>query len=252
MKFLETCPKNIKLGYVVNGKRKGVDFTLYDGISVYLAEQPRFIDCENYDNYIRKKYLDDKVQKKYVSKLSEKIMKSENGDNRARAAVSIVQNIPYADNDTLKDMRYPYEVLLDFKGVCSEKSLLLAYLLRDIGFCTALFIFEKENHASVGIKCPEKYSFKNSGYCFVETNSPSIITDSQKEYEIGCLESAPRIIKICDGRQMETIGIDYRDAIEMNYLKKMFENSYKFNNNHANRIRKLAVTYGIDISKYDF
>lgn len=250
MIFLETDPKKIKLDYVIGGTERGFDFTLYGGITTYLSQQPRYADHEEVDEIIRKKYLNNRVQKQYIKKLAGKIIKSETGDDRARAAVNLVQKIPYDHAFLLEnDCRYPYEVLWDERGVCEEKSLLLANILRELGFSTALINFEK--HMAIGIKCREKYSFKNSGYCFVETNDPSIITDSQKDYEDSILESEPEIIKICGGRRFETVGTEYRDAITWNYLKKMFENSKKFNISHANKMKKLAWKYGLDIVHYE-
>jgi len=37
-------------------------------------------------------------------------------------------------------------VLYEDKGVCGEKSLLLAYLLRELGYGVVLFEFKPENH----------------------------------------------------------------------------------------------------------
>ena len=50
--------------------------------------------------------------------------------------------------------KYPYEILYENKGVCSDKSRLLACLLKELGFGCVLFVYNSENHEAVGIKCP--------------------------------------------------------------------------------------------------
>ena len=54
--------------------------------------------------------------------------KTDDPDDQVRIAVSLVQQIPYdqemLDKGTL-EIRYPYQTLLDNKGVCCEKSVLL-------------------------------------------------------------------------------------------------------------------------------
>ncbi len=95
-------------------------------------------------------------------------------------------------------MRFPVEVLVDKKGVCSEKSMLLAGILAYAGYDVVLFEFEKENHMAVGIKCSCKNSFRNSGYCFIEAARIQPIGFPAEVYdgvlENITLESEPLII----------------------------------------------------------
>ena len=42
---------------------------------------------------------------------------------------------------------------------------------------------QQENHESVGIRCPLEESYKESGYCFIETTAPAIISDDSIEYD---------------------------------------------------------------------
>jgi hypothetical protein len=114
-------------------------------------------------------------------------------------------------------MRTPYQVLYENKGVCSEKSILLAYLLRNLGYGVGLFEFSKENHMAIGIKCPGQYDFKNSGYAFIETATPSIPTDDQGDYVgAGRLTSTPQIFQISDGSSFSSISEEYQDAVAFN------------------------------------
>ena len=98
---------------------------------------------------------------------------------------SIVQKITFGNsNKTIKVSRgeldyarYPYEVLYDEKGVCGEKSELLAFILREMGYGVAFFYYPPENHEAIGIKCPKRHSVGRTGYCLIETTGPSIMAE---------------------------------------------------------------------------
>ena len=142
--------------------------------------------------------------------------------------------------------RYPYEVLYDEEGICGEKSELLAFLLREIGYETVLFYNQEENHESVGIKCPIEESYKRTGYCFVETTGPSIITDDSIEYMGNIvLTSEPEIIHISSGYSLGKYLEEYKDADELKSLKKnpfvLFRES---------RFQRLKEKYGL-IEEYN-
>jgi hypothetical protein len=240
-------PKNIVLNYTLNGKLGKINFTVYKNLSDYLSNTPRYIAPSDGKEAtlldFKLKSIDEENQKKFLLPLVIAIQNSaKNKDDQARIAVSIVQNIPFGStNKTLKfgDIkldyyRYPYEVLYDMQGVCGEKSELLSFLLREIGYDNAFFYFPKENHEAVGIKCPVKKSFNSTGYCFIETTGPSIITDSKTEYiTIGQIDSFPEIIPIDgyltfgensfyeygDAKTLDTIRQDSRDYGAINYIQ---------------------------------
>ena len=93
--------------------------------------------------------------------------------------LSFVQSISY--DDSLADkimndprdasMKYPYEVLYENKGTCGGKSFLTVLLFRRLGYGTALFEFEADDHMAAGIECSSKYSTYGSGYCYAETTT---------------------------------------------------------------------------------
>jgi hypothetical protein len=240
-------PKQIVLNYTLNGKNGKINFTVYENLSNYLSEIPRYIETVDGKEAtlldFKLKSLDEKKQKQLLLPLVVAIENSaKNKDDQARIAVSIVQNIPFGSkNKTLnfgridiEYYRYPYEVLYDLRGVCGEKSELLSFLLRELKYGSAFFYYPKENHEAIGIKCPVKKSLNNSGYCFIETTGPSIITDSKTEYtSIGQLTSTPQIIPIGgnlsfgennfyeyhDAKILEGIRQDSRDYGVINYLQ---------------------------------
>jgi hypothetical protein len=121
-------------------------------------------------------FLDNPDEKPYVNTLANEIrVETGDPDDQARIAISLVQHIPFLRGSPT---RYPYEVLYEGSGVCQEKSILLAALLRELGFKSSLMYFVRENHMAVGISRPEAYDFLDSGYCLVEATNIVIITDN--------------------------------------------------------------------------
>ena len=253
-------PKNITLKYVLRGKTRFIQFTVYSGVNEYLSELPRSItyyegEPESTTKDFVMKYLNDEIQMEYLKPLTEKIKRiTPNKDDQARIAISLVQHIPYDwEGYTTMNLegRYPYDVIYDNRGVCGEKSQLLAFLLRELGFDVVLFNFETENHMAVGIKCPVKYSYKNTGYCFIETARPTIITDYQEEYiGVSKLTSAPEIIHVSEGFSFNTVSEEYKDAQEWIRINEISKSSGGYlGEYHYNRWLYLVNKYGIEIDK---
>jgi len=145
-------------------------------------------------------------------------------DDQVRIAVSLVQHIPFdtAKADKNDQGRWfisssPYGVLYSNRGKCNEKSQLLAFLLKELGYGTAIFEFPGEGHMAVGVKSPDNFAFRSTGYAYVESTSPSIITDTS--IQAGSLKirdfSNPVVIRISDGSAMTTLGEEYADARKM-------------------------------------
>ncbi|MFH1448357.1 MAG: transglutaminase domain-containing protein [Candidatus Micrarchaeota archaeon] len=214
-----TGPVVRDFSYVLGGEEKTISMEVYSGLDGYLEELERVYYCDpecpsNLD--LELMFIDQEDQRGELSKLVEKIRgETYNEDDQARIAISLVQHIPYDQEavETGITNRYPYEVIFDNKGVCGEKSRLLAFLLRGLGYGTALFTYTEEKHQAVGLECPAIYSYKSSGYCFVESTIPSIITNDQGEYsEVGKLKSTPLITEISEGDSFEGVKEEYDDA----------------------------------------
>jgi len=230
----ETGAVSRSYDYVLRGSPGTIVLTLYTGIydrqrfgakpttCLRHSSDPSPCTQEEIRQYYIK-YLNETAQKKGLDDLVSRIRsKSRNPDDQARIAISLVQNIPY-DYSKLDapspNMSYPYGVLFLKKGVCSEKSLLLAYLLRELGYGVVLFEFKAENHMALGIMSPATYSFGNSGYAFVETTAPSIVTDADGDYVgVGKLSSVPGIMQISRGRSFSSVSEEYQDAQQFNQL----------------------------------
>lgn len=243
----QTSPKEITLKYILRGEEKEINYVVYGGLADYLFNLPKGISSNNGQEFSRVdfklKNLDEKEQRELLLPL---VVKIQNltlvREDQMRIAVSLVQNIPYAESEktfimrnvVLNYSRYPYEVLYDNAGICGEKSELLAFLLREIGYEVAFFYHATENHESVGIKCPIEKSLDDTGYCFIETTGPSIITDDSIEYIGGIrLVSAPEVALISIGDSLGEELYEYKDAESMERIRSggiIFFRSIKFDN----------------------
>ncbi len=222
-------PIELDLKYTLRGDEGELKYTVYEGMSDYLLDLPKSIDYENEDSFSRVdfklKAIEEPEQARLLESLVVEIQNTINDEmEQVRIAISIAQNLEWGwSNKTinfggfnLNYSRYPYEVLLDTQGICQEKSELLAYLLKELGYGVAIFYNPTENHESVGIKCPIEESWHGTGYCFIETSGPSIITDSSLEYKGGLkLLSVPEVMFISEGKALEKGLPEYKDADKM-------------------------------------
>lgn len=242
----ENCVSRFNVGpdqrileYTLRGKKSNIVYTVYHGLYEYLAEKPRTYYCNPTCPSRRNltlRFLDEERQSRALSVLVSEIENITGDlDDRARIAVSLVQEIPY-DSEALETgnlrNRYPYEVIYEMKGLCEEKSRLLAYLLRELGYGTALLNYETENHSAVGILCPKEYSQYSHGnqhYCFIEATTSSITTDNTGYYPgAGRLSTKPTIIEVSNGKTFNTVKEEYEDARKLIQLTKEAEkNQYR-------------------------
>lgn len=216
--------------YTLNAKTSALKIAVHEALKEYLAKLPRVYYCDPKcptPQQLEMRYLEDDKQKPELLMLVEKI-KGLSGDpaDQARIAISLVQNIPY-DTDSAEagnlTNRYPYEVLFDQTGVCGEKSRLLAFILREIGYGVYLLDYEKEDHMAVALKCAAEYAqytYNGTGYCFVETTRVSIVTDNTGEYSLdgGRLETVPNLLIVSDGLDFPAKEeyLDAQDWIALN------------------------------------
>lgn len=247
----ETNPKEIDLNYTLRGKKEDINYTVYRGLNDYLAGLDRkvwYLDYENppTDEYMELRFITESHQSKYISPLVDKIKQvTDNSDDQARIAISIVQTMPY-DWDTYNNQsatgKYPYETLYDQTGVCGDKSKLLALILKELGYGVVLFNFNLESHEAVGIKCPMEYSYQNSGYCFIESTTPSIITDSQGNYVgAGELISIPNIYLVSDGKSMDSVSEEYNDNLT---YQKIIAKGTTLRRADYNTWKRITTKYG--------
>jgi len=262
----KTDPKEKSFKYVLSGKEGFINMTLYKGVADYLSKIPRYADSE--ENFtladFKLRMINEEVQEGFLFQLFLKISNiTSNKEDRVRIAISLVQNIPFGSSDKTMNLgripityqRYPYEVLYDNEGICSEKSELLFFLLKQIGYGTASLYYVKENHEAVGIKCPSSKSVLGSGYCFVETTGPSIIGDYQTDY-IGSsktLNSTPQIIPIFNGNSLSSTMVEYKDSTILISIRNKIKEYGEINIFESNQWNMLKKRYGlVSFGYYEF
>lgn len=128
----------------------------------------------------------------------------------AELIAKYVQSIPYdmnraelarAQQSVQGDPRMPVQVLVDGTGDCDEKVMLAAALYGYEGYETVALSFEPEQHMSLGIKS-EGSGYLGSGYEFVETTSPSYISEVPKTFVGGItLQSEPFVYSLSKGER---------------------------------------------------
>ncbi|HLC78015.1 MAG TPA: hypothetical protein VJH92_02730 [Candidatus Nanoarchaeia archaeon] len=257
---LNNGPKEIMIPYLLNENNHEINFKVYKGMYDLLSNESRFISYNGEEKPFRVDFKFKKINEDYQrAYLSDLVVKIQNLDsdkiNQARIAISLVQNIEFGesekrtvigDNKSLSYSRYPYEVLYDGEGVCGEKSELLVSLLRDLGYGTALFYNKAENHEAVGIACPVEESYWNSGYCFVETSGPSIISDDEINF-IGNvkLTSKPEIMFISPGISLPKNLEEYSDADELIKIRQKVEQGKNLNPSERDTLDDLNAKYGL-------
>ena len=261
----QTNPKKISLNYTLRGEEKTLKYTLYGGIIDYLSEFPKSIVSKNGENISRVdfklKAIEEREQKKLLEPLVVEIQNKVNDENeQIRIETSIVQNLDWGwSNKTtnfggfkLNYSRYPYEVLEDSQGLCGEKSELLAFILKEMGYGVAIFYNQLENHETVGIRCPVEESWKGTGYCFIETSGPAIMTDSSIEYIGGLtIDSEPQVMVISQGKSLEGDFYEYKDAEAMMEIRRNLRTT-GINLYEQYKLRKLNEKYGlVDVYNLD-
>ncbi len=261
----QTEPKNITLNYVLRGEKGKINFTVYKNMSDYLSKLPRYLDSKDNPTLLdfKLRFVNEEQQKPLLLPLVVAIQeKTADKEDQARIAISIVQSIPFGSsnktlqfvNDQTAYQRYPYEVLYDMQGICSEKSELLIFLLREIGYGAASLYYVAENHEAVGIACQKEKNFNGTEYCFIETTGPSIITDDKTEYfGLRKLGSTPEIYVISRGISLGKNVYEYKDAKTLMSIRGEMQRYGTINFLQHFQFQSLKKTYGlVDPNEYVF
>jgi hypothetical protein len=209
--------KNITLEYTLRKNASVMGMPVSEELASDLAAADRgsYCDgsgCPSYKQMLIS-YIAEPKEDEALQQLVDFIRnQSDNPDDQARIAISMVQHIPYGEVRTDAN-QYPYELLYNDKGVCRDKTLLLAYILNQLGYGVALFDYNTSPaHVAIGIKCSGD-DYLDTGYCFIETTSPTIITDSESIYAGGSKLPGPdKIVVISDGYEFNA-SEEHADAI---------------------------------------
>ncbi len=261
----DATPKNIALNYTLRGEKLSLNFEVYEGFIEYVSKISPSITNSSEKNLSRAdfklKILNEAEQRKMILPLVIEIQNLTSVENdQMRIAVSLVQNIPFGYSNKTSSFgayqinysRYPYEVLYDMQGICGEKTNLLALLLREMGYGLSIFYYPSYNHEALGISCPKGESVLDSGYCFVETTGPSIVTDDKIRYlNIGKLLSEPEIYPLGEGKSLEKNLYEYSDANTLIKIRDSIEKYGVISSFKKKTFDVLKKKYGLADEYYD-
>ena len=222
----------------------------------YQGELPTNWENDYYAMFFTVANGDDSISKiaNDLKSLGEKNKLSD--DQIVEMILAFVQKIIYDDakaNAILsggqESINYPYETLFEQSGVCSDKSILGAKILQALGYGTAIFTYEAEKHMALGIKCPQEYSYDNSGYCYAETTSVGFrigmipdfdqnnkalanqelkpFSQTQADQFNGKRLGSPKIFQTTDGKSYNGISQTLAVAREIDALKISIQNLSK-------------------------
>ncbi len=249
--------KAVFLDFVYKGQKSGIYFVVNRGVHEKLASLPRLLSYKNEKEEIKKDFilprLNNQLQKEKLLPLVEKVKSlTPDVNKQARIAISLVQNIPYGfpafgESEINYEKKYPYGVIWEQTGICDEKSDLLLFLLRELGFGTATLIYKKEYHRAVGIKCPEAYDVGDTGYCYVEVTTPKIIMDNMSDFEGPKTLTDFTVINISDGIQLEGVEEEFTDKkLYYDLLNKAKANNKALEQDEYTLFNSLLNKYGIE------
>ncbi|MCK4647801.1 hypothetical protein KAT24_02640 [Candidatus Pacearchaeota archaeon] len=255
----QTGIKNIALNYVLRGENGTIEFAVYGGLANYLSKLSRSIHHVDGEIPVKKdfklKKLDEEEQRYLLLPLVTNIQNLvDNKKDQVRVAISIIQKISFGSSEKIISIggnkidyaRYPYEVLYDEQGVCGEKSELLAFILREMGYGTAFLYYPFENHETIAVKCPKRHSVGKTGYCFIETTGPSIITDDELEYVgVGKLSSEPELIVISEGKSIGNWWYEFKDASDLIKIRNLMEKNWVSASAYS-KFEELSDKYGFE------
>jgi hypothetical protein len=217
----QTFPKTVLYSYYTDSSRKSISLTTYGGFADFLSGRRSSSGSEK--EVIRER-MDNTDQQRSLQPLVDSIKnRSPNPDGQAKIAISLVQHLPYNQKRAFQQPQewyYPYETVYSNKGTAADKSLLLAYLLKELEYDT--IVFDYSSSMAVGVKCSPDYDYFNTGYAFMDVTKPTIITYvPDTEYGGGSISPNPRIIHVNEGKRSLDVSSEYRDALQLKHLERI-------------------------------
>ena len=238
-------PKTTTFAFFTGRAMRNLSFTTFGGLSDFFSNKSHTYHYDP-DNGVIVELLENEVQNEFMRPFIDMIRKqSGTSDDQAKIAISLVQRIPNNGNRysrTATDWYYPYETVHNNRGSAADKSVLLAYILNELGFETVLFEFP--GHMAVGVKSSSRYSFYDTGYAFIETTRPTIITyEPDTGYGGFSISQNPRIIHLSGGKRVLDVSAEYSDAMRMKQLEGM---GGSLNQSTRAELSKISEKYDLD------
>lgn len=172
-------PKTTTFNWTYKNQKFSLSQTYYQSVDEYYAKKQKGVfegqEEKDINQYLYINEKDSSLDDLLVGLKEKSSNKNFTSDEFLEYTAAFVQSIPYdsekAKNDTLHP-RYPYEVLYENKGICSDKTFLATILIRKLNYGSAIFFYKDQEHIASAVKCSEDNSNYNSGYCIVESTAP--------------------------------------------------------------------------------
>ena len=155
------------------------------------------------------------------------------GDAFAEFVISFVQGAIQYDWETFHNIdqsqiRYPYQTVFAGRGVCADKSILLARLLQELGYEIAFFTFERANHMALGIAVPLGFGSYGTRYAYVESTGYAPVGRIPETFAGGIrLDSRPQVVEV-DGKKGKTFEKIMVNREAENALMKKYGKEFLF------------------------
>lgn len=267
-------PKEVSYNWEFKHQNYEIKKTLYQSVDQYYSRKEKGI-LTGQENSSIKRYLATPKEDQTIDEIAASLVSLGRShalgqDEIVDLTLAFVQTISYDYEKAKTDLthpRYPYEVLYENLGICSDKSLLADVLIQKMGYGTAVFLFTQGQHMAIGVECPKTYSSYNSGYCFAETtatgNKIGLIPELKDNLQATALEalptysenqnapsstklSNPLIMAVTKGLAYSGIVNTIKIADEISSLK----NDLTQNNAQINDDEKRLKTLGVQIDAY--
>lgn len=175
----EKQEESIKVHYEWNYGKGAWTYDLDIPKSAY--EYYKTVERKKIHNYSY--YVTDPTDDEYLAGLAAKFKKAAEKEDYSdldmvRNIIFFVQNLQYVDDKVGTGYdeypKFPLETLADEGGDCEDSAILLASLLRELGYGTVLIQFK--DHMAVGVKGEDSipgsyYEMEGNRYYYVETTS---------------------------------------------------------------------------------
>ena len=175
------------------------------------------------------------------------ITTSAKGDDQARVAISLVRNLPsdgtFAGRAvSAYQFQYPYVSFgYTSSGVCSDRSIALAWLLSRLGYDSSILWFNGGpygSHMATGIRVNDSapYNFNKTGYALLEISDPAVPTAAA-----AVDQGSITVFKVGSGTKRMDLSKEWQDG---NTWKDLLANYHYLNQSQLKQFSALIQYYG--------
>ena len=190
-----TGPRELTLNCDYHGKNLSVNETMYSSLDDYYRTDPakKSAYLHNEEKKFVYSYDKDTTIKDLATKIAALGAENKlNSDQILDLSACFIQNIPYDDAKAARILgpdfakqpislvipRYPYEILYDKTGICTDKTFLGAAIMEQLGYQSAIMTFDAQKHMSLGVAVPAGYGSFGTNYAIMElTGSGFLVGD---------------------------------------------------------------------------